>query len=294
MSLKKFLHISSLIIGFIFIKPHCCFAEFPSWKVQQDSSKVFVVCPAKADFVSQNVKLKEAYLGVFYNDTCIGLSKIADDRFTLTFHVSKEIETSNIKLRIWNGTDECEYISVSWHNTNLPSILAPYQVNNQFYINNISFKIIESNSIYSVSDYSNENLVSTSNYKDSITFTSDDFDIKNNGDFSPNSLQNGEYLIILESDYCLDLKEIEIKITNIPNYIPPVISPYSDQEDYQFAYFNEQATSVKIYNRNGELVNSFSGPYLWNGNDSSGNPLASDEYYVQVNNNAPVATTIIR
>ncbi len=108
-----------------------------------------------------------------------------------------------------------------------------------------------------------------------------------------NNISEGVYrLEVSDSHDCTDQSEekIVVKQKCIEDY--PVFSP--NQDGLEDEYFIPHEGSIKIFNRNGTLLNEFDTPAYWDGTDFSGNQLPMGNYIIVTDNNKPVNITLVR
>ncbi len=85
-------------------------------------------------------------------------------------------------------------------------------------------------------------------------------------------------------------KEIVIKQKCIEDY--PVFSPNQDGVEDQ--YFIPHVGSIKIFDRNGTMLNEFDTPAYWDGTDFNGAQLPMGNYVMITDDGKPVNITLIR
>jgi hypothetical protein len=107
------------------------------------------------------------------------------------------------------------------------------------------------------------------------------------------SVSEGIYkLEVTDSKNCTELsdEEIVVKQKCIEEY--PVFSP--NQDGLEDEYFIPHEGSIKIFDRNGILLNEFYTPAYWDGTDFSGNQLPMGNYIIITDDNKPVNITLIK
>lgn len=102
----------------------------------------------------------------------------------------------------------------------------------------------------------------------------------------------GEYSLHLKKDGCTLGWPSTLEIAQDQNCDNPVISPNNDgqSEDYYVPF----AGTVKIYNRQGIMINEFPGPSAWNGTDGSGNLVPMGLYIIACDGQKEIVITVVR
>jgi hypothetical protein len=102
----------------------------------------------------------------------------------------------------------------------------------------------------------------------------------------------GEYNLLLKKNGCTVAWPSTLEIAQDNNCDNPVISPNKDgqSEDYYVPF----AGTVKIYNRQGLVINEFPGPSAWNGTDRSGNLVPMGLYIIACEGQKEIVITVVR
>ena len=105
-------------------------------------------------------------------------------------------------------------------------------------------------------------------------------------------LAEGEYKLYLTKGECVFEWPELLQIRKDQNCHHPVISPNNDglSEDYYIPFQGQ----VKIYNRDGVIINQFPAPGSWNGTDSYGNVVPMGLYIIACDGQKEISITVVR
>jgi Leucine-rich repeat (LRR) protein len=102
----------------------------------------------------------------------------------------------------------------------------------------------------------------------------------------------GAYRLYLKKGTCSVEWTGTLEIAQDHNCNNPVISPNNDGQSEDF-YIPFQGT-IKIYNKDGQIVKEFSAPSAWDGTDNSGNPVPMGLYIITSDGQKEIAITVVR
>jgi hypothetical protein len=105
-------------------------------------------------------------------------------------------------------------------------------------------------------------------------------------------LAEGEYKLFLTKGECTFEWPELLEIGKDQNCHHPVISPNNDglSEDYYIPFQGQ----VKIYNREGTVINQFPAPASWNGTDRDGNVVPMGLYIIACEGQKEISITVVR
>jgi hypothetical protein len=105
-------------------------------------------------------------------------------------------------------------------------------------------------------------------------------------------LAEGEYKLYLTKGECTFQWPELLEIGKDQNCHHPVISPNNDglSEDYYIPFQGQ----VKIYNRDGTVINQFPVPASWNGTDRDGNVVPMGLYIIACEGQKEISITVVR
>lgn len=110
---------------------------------------------------------------------------------------------------------------------------------------------------------------------------------------SLNEVPEGVYqLQVVDNRDCIATYEEEITVIQKCNEEYPVFTP--DGDSVEDEYFIPHEGSVKIYNRDGNLLKELVTPAYWDGNSDTGNPLPMGNYFIVTDEGKVVNITIVK
>lgn len=287
----------------------------PNWDIQVDIDSAAIVMNSSTVSVDKIAVATGDYIGAFIQngsiETCIGAAEWQDSSSRMTIYLSSDTggTIANVGdlfyLKHWDSQRGCTYASTtnsSSENTIFSgAVISTGNIESIYLIPNISYETAYDASIESIEPLVMGNdLFSYSIINSQVDVSIDTI----SGLVIPNAQDTGQFTVVVNSEICIeDLSFLinltdttESKIDTLPdNPLPSdeefYLSPYSDDPRYQ-TFLIEGTEKIEIFDKNGRLIISNDGSFLWDGKDQNNNFLPSDDYYIKIGDSAKIITIL--